>query len=168
MRQGALTRAVRDSSQPVRESQANGNRRPNAAQTMPEHEPAGTSTLEIANAIVRSYKEILGRGLTKTRVLFAGADTLVVVLEDTMTVQDRNVAALGEHERLREQRLFLTTAAEDQFRSIVEGALGRRTLAWVSGFDIHHDIAIQIFTLRTRAHRRTRRADIRLTASGIG
>jgi uncharacterized protein YbcI len=117
MRQGALTRAVRDSSQPVRESQANGNRRPNAAQTMPEHEPAGTSTLEIANAIVRSYKEILGRGLTKTRVLFAGADTLVVVLEDTMTVQDRNVAALGEHERLREQRLFLTTAAEDQWRA---------------------------------------------------
>ena len=73
--------------------------------------------LEIANAIVRTYKELIGRGPTKARVLFAGADVLVVVLEDTMTVQDRNVAALGEHERLREQRLFLTTAAEDQWRA---------------------------------------------------
>jgi uncharacterized protein YbcI len=117
---------------------------------------------------VRPYKEYSGADPPRTRVLFAGADTLVVVLKDTMTVQDCSVAALREHERLREQRLFLTTAAEDQFGSIVEGALGRRTLAWVGGFDIHRDIALQIFTLRTRAHRRTRRADIRLTAVDIG
>jgi uncharacterized protein YbcI len=117
---------------------------------MPEHEPAGTSTLEIANAIVRSYKEILGRGLTKTRVLFAGADTLVVVLEDTMTVQERTLASLGEEQRLREYRLFLTSIAEDQFRTIVEGALERRILARVSGINIHRDVAMEIFTLEPK------------------
>lgn len=97
--------------------------------------------------MVRAYKELLGRGPTKTRALFAGADTLLVVLEDTMTVQERNLAALGEEARLREHRLFLTTAAEDRFRSIVEGTLGRRTLACVSGFDLHRDVAMEIFTL---------------------
>jgi hypothetical protein len=56
---------------------------------------------------------------------------------------------------LREHRLLLTIAAEDQFRSMVEGALGRRTLACVSGFDIQRDVAMEIFTLepeRTDRH----------------
>ena len=96
---------------------------------------------------MRTYKELLGRGPTKARVLFAGADVLVVVLEDTMTTQERTLASLGEEQRLRELRLFLTSAAEHQLRSIVEGALERRTLARVSGFDTHRDVAMEIFTL---------------------
>ena len=131
------------------ERQANGNGRPKPIQTAPPPEPATAPTLEIANAMVRAYKELLGRGPIKTRVLFAGPDALVVVLEDTMTVQERSLAALGEDGRLREHRLFLTTAAEDEFRSIVEGALARRTLAHVSGFDSHRDVAMEIFTLES-------------------
>jgi uncharacterized protein YbcI len=131
----------------VHERQANGNGRPNAIQTAPPPEPTGAPTLEIANAMVRAYKELLGRGPTKTRVAFAGDDTLVVVLEDTITVHERTLAALGEDERLREHRLLLTTAAEHQFRSIIEGALGRRTIAHVSGFDTQRDVAMEIFTL---------------------
>lgn len=56
---------------------------------------------------------------------------------------------------MREHRLLLTTAAEDQLRSIIEGALGRRTIAHVSGFDINRDVAMEIFTLepeRTDRH----------------
>jgi uncharacterized protein YbcI len=102
---------------------------PSATRPATPPEPATAPTLEIAN------------------VLFAGADVLVVMLEDTMTVQERTLAALGEQERLRAQRLFLTTAAEDQFRTIVEDALGRRTIARVSGFDIDRDVAAEIFTL---------------------
>ena len=139
----------------MHERQANGNGRPKALPTAPPPAPATAPTFEIANAMVRAYKELLGRGPTKTRVLFAGADSLVVVLEDTMTVQERSLAALGEDGRLREHRLFLTTAAEDEFRSIVEGALARRTLAHVSGFDSQRDVAMEIFTLepeRTDGH----------------
>jgi uncharacterized protein YbcI len=120
---------------------------PSATRPATPPEPATAPTLEIANAIVQTYKELIGRGPTKARVLFAGADVLVVMLEDTMTVQERTLAALGEQERLRAQRLFLTTAAEDQFRTIVEDALGRRTIARVSGFDIDRDVAAEIFTL---------------------
>jgi uncharacterized protein YbcI len=80
-------------------------------------------------------------------VHFAGTDTLIVVLEDTMTVQERTLASLGEEERLREYRLVLTRALEDRFRLIVERALRRRTQAIVSGFDTLHDIAVEVFTL---------------------
>jgi uncharacterized protein YbcI len=103
--------------------------------------------LEISNAMVGLYKEAFGRGPTKARAQFAGADTLVVILEASLTVAERNLVAMGEHQRLREARLFFTYALEDQFRAIVEGALGRRTVAFVSGIDTSRDVAIEVFTL---------------------
>jgi uncharacterized protein YbcI len=109
-------------------------------------EPAAPATLEIANEMVRAYKEAIGRGPTKAGVHFARADTLIVVLENTMTQEERTLAALGEVERLRQNRQVLTTALEDRFRSIVERAVGRRTLAFVSGFDTRRDIAVEVFT----------------------
>jgi uncharacterized protein YbcI len=103
--------------------------------------------LEISNAMVRLYKEAFGRGPTKARAQFAGPDTLVVILEASLTVAERNLVAMGEHQRLREARLFFQYALEDQVRAIVEQALGRRTVAFVSGIDTHRDVAIEVFTL---------------------
>lgn len=103
--------------------------------------------LELSNAMVRLYKEVFGRGPTKARAHFAGPDTLVIVLEDTMTVAERNLAALGEHQRLRDARLFFQYAVERDFRSTVERILGRRTVAFISGIDTREDVAVEIFTL---------------------
>jgi uncharacterized protein YbcI len=103
--------------------------------------------LELSNAMVRLYKEVFGRGPTKARANFAGADTLVIVLEDSMTVAERNLAALGEHQRLRDARLFFQYAVEHEFRATVERILGRRTVAFVSGIDTREDVAVEIFTL---------------------
>ena len=103
--------------------------------------------LEISNAMVRLYKEAFGRGPTKARAQFAGHDTLVVILESSLTTAERNLVAMGEHQRLREARLFFQYALEDQFRGIVEQALGRRTVAFVSGIDAARDVAMEIFTL---------------------
>jgi uncharacterized protein YbcI len=103
--------------------------------------------LEISNAMVALYKETFGRGPTKARAQFAGHDTLVVTLESSLTVTERNLAAMGEHRRLRDARLFLSDALEDQFRAIVEQALGRKTVAYVSGIDTARDVTIKLFTL---------------------
>ena len=65
--------------------------------------------LEISNAMVGLYKEAFGRGPTKARAQFAGPDTLVVILEASLTVAERNLVAMGEHQRLREARLFFNT-----------------------------------------------------------
>ena len=106
-----------------------------------------TPTLDIATAFAAAYKDALGCGPGKTTVHLTPPATLVVVHEQTMTAEERSLAALGEDERLREGRLILTTALEDRFRSIVEGALGRRTLAFLSGLDTRRDVAVELFTL---------------------
>jgi uncharacterized protein YbcI len=60
---------------------------------------------------------------------------------------------MGEHQRLREARLFLSYALENQFRAIVEQALGRKTLAFISGIDTTRDVTIKLFTLERTGER---------------
>lgn len=126
---------------------ANGTR-----ESTPEVNGSRNPMLEISNAVVRLYKEAFGRGPTKARAQFAGPDTLLVLLENSMTVAERTLVTIGEHERLREARLFFQHALESEFRSIVEETLGRRTVAFISGIDTEHDVAVELFTLEPQSH----------------
>lgn len=103
--------------------------------------------LELANAVVRLYKEAYGRGPTKAKALFAGPDTLVIVLEQCLTPAERNLVALGALGTVRESRVCLQDSIEPELRALVEHFLGRRTLAHVSGIDGGHDVAVDVFTL---------------------
>src|SRR5690242_4203986 len=96
---------------------------------------ASTPLLEIGNAMVRLYKEAFGRGPTEARTMFAAPETVVVVLEDALTTAERTLLALGEIDRLLESRLVVQRAREERARSVVEGALGRQTLAYITGLD---------------------------------
>lgn len=133
---------------------ANGRpRRPQQRVPKTDSRPEATAAqgLEIAEAIAGAYKDALGSGPSRVTVHFAPPATLVVVLEDTMTVEERTLAALGEDARLRQDRLVVTGALEDRFRSIVERALGRRTVAFLSGIDTRRDVAVDVFTLESEA-----------------
>ena len=110
-------------------------------------EPAPRPLLEVANVIVHLYKETFGRGPTKARAMFSGSDTLVVVLQDVMTVAERQLMALGEHSRVREQRLLLQLALEDRKRFEVQRILKRRVLACVSGADPDRNLAVEFFNV---------------------
>jgi uncharacterized protein YbcI len=103
--------------------------------------------LEISNVMVHLYKVAFGRGPTHARARFAGADLLVVLLQDTMTVSERRLVAMNQHERLREHRLLLHDTVEDEMRGAVERILGRPTLALISGIDPKHDVAVETFLL---------------------
>ncbi|MBV9606224.1 MAG: DUF2294 family protein [Solirubrobacterales bacterium] len=116
------------------------------------HPGSSSPLLEICNAIVRLYKMAFGRGPTHARARFAGPDTLVVLLQDTMTVSERKLAAIGEHERLRGHRLLLHTVVEDEIRAVVEEALERTALSVIGGLDPHRDIAAEVVVLAPLAH----------------
>ncbi len=103
--------------------------------------------MEVSNAMVRLYKEQFGRGPTKARSGFAGPDTLVCTLEDSLTPAERNLVKMGEEHRLRDVRLFFQHATEDQFRAAVEEITGRRVWAFVSGMDVREDVSVEVFYL---------------------
>lgn len=50
--------------------------------------------------------------------LLGRTHTLVALLEDTFVPVERNLAALGEHQRLRDTRMFFQYATEDEFAGL--------------------------------------------------
>ena len=101
----------------------------------------------ISNEMVRLYKEQFGRGPTKARTSFAGPDCLICTLEDSLTPAERNLAEMGEHQRLRDVRMFFQYAREDDFRSSIEAITGRKVRAFISGTDARQDISVEVFYL---------------------
>ena len=103
--------------------------------------------MQVSNEMVRIYKTQFGRGPTKARTDWAGPDTLISTLENSLTPAERNMVAMGEHQRLRDTRMFFQYAAEEEFRSIIERLTGRKVRAFVSGIDTHRDVSSEIFYL---------------------
>ena len=110
-------------------------------------ERAGLELQEISNTMVRLYKELFGRGPTRARTHYAGPDTIVSTLQDSLTPAERNLAELDEHQRLRDVRMFFQYASEREFTESIERITGRKVLAFVSGIDTHHDVSAEVFYL---------------------
>jgi uncharacterized protein YbcI len=102
---------------------------------------------EISREMVRIYKEQFGRGPTKARTAFAGPDLVMCTLEHSLTPVEEKLVQLGEHQRLRDIRLFFQHATEAQFREVIERLLGREVRAFVSGMDVEADVSDEIFHL---------------------
>jgi uncharacterized protein YbcI len=110
-----------------------------------DEERTGLLMVEISNAMVRIYKEVFGRGPTKSRTSYAGPDLLVTTLENSLTRIDCTMAEAGEHERLRDLRMHFQYMSEDTFVGTVEQITGRKVRAFVSGMDTKQDVACELF-----------------------
>lgn len=103
--------------------------------------------MQISNEMGRVYKEQFGRGPTRIRTEFPSPDVVLVVLENSMTPAERNLVAMGEHERLRDNRIFMQYASVTEFCTPIEQITGRRVRAFVSGIDTLEDISTETFVL---------------------
>ena len=102
----------------------------------------------ISNEMVGLYKEYFGRGPTKARTAWAGPDTLVVILEDTLSPAERNLVRMHEHQRLRDTRMFFQYATVKEFCTPVEHYTGRKVRAFISGIDTAADgLCTELFVL---------------------
>jgi uncharacterized protein YbcI len=120
------------------------------APTPEESERRNGLYASVSREMVGLYKEQFGRGPTKAKTAFAGPDCLICTLEESLTPAERNMVALGEHQRLRDVRLFFQHATEDTFVEIVERLSGLKVVGFISGMDTNRDIAAEIFYLESR------------------
>ena len=103
---------------------------------------------QVSNAMVQLYKVYFGRGPTSARTDWAGANLLVVTLEDTLTPTERKLATRGQHQRLRETRMFFQYASVREFCEPIERLTGRKVRSFVSGMDTVVDgLSIEAFVL---------------------
>jgi uncharacterized protein YbcI len=111
----------------------------------------GLDMAELSRAMVRIYKERFGRGPTKAHSVYATSDLLIATLENSLTPAERSMAEMGEHQRLRDIRMFFQYATEQEFVGAVEQITGRTVRAFVSGIDTREDVSSEVFYLEPLA-----------------
>jgi uncharacterized protein YbcI len=72
---------------------------------------------------------------------------VICILEGTLTPVEQTLAAEGEHQQLQNIRQFFQATMKPAFREAIERITGRRVVSYMSGKDIEHDIASEIFIL---------------------
>ena len=71
----------------------------------------GRALALVSRALVRLYKEQFGRGPETAHSYFAGPDTVICLLADTLTPVERSMLDMGERQRLRDIRTFFQHVA---------------------------------------------------------
>ena len=110
-------------------------------------EPNASQLMQVSRALMRVYKEYLGRGPDRAHTHYAGSDSLVCFLEGTLTPVERTLTTIAAHHRLRETRTLIQDAAEAEMCRLVEVITGRAVTASTSGFDVRADVATEAFRL---------------------
>jgi uncharacterized protein YbcI len=110
-------------------------------------DPSASQLMQVSRALMRVYKDYLGRGPDRASTHFAGQDALVCFLEGTLTPVERTLTTIAAHQRLRETRTLIQDAAEAEMCRLVEVITGRAVTASTSGFDVRADVATEAFKL---------------------
>jgi uncharacterized protein YbcI len=108
---------------------------------------AGEELAAVTNGIVRLFSDWYGRGPTWAKSYLIDDRYVVCVLRETMTTVERTLADLGHGDLVRRVRITFQEAMLDEFKLVVEQALGRRVAAYHSQLSVEHDIGFEFFIL---------------------
>ena len=110
----------------------------------PSHDgPVGAA---ITKAVVGVFRDYTGRGPTKARTVL-NEDMVHVLVEETMTTAERQLAAGGEEEFVLDLRRKFQRTMRDDLVAEVEGLVGRKVIAFMSDNTIEPDMALESFVL---------------------
>jgi uncharacterized protein YbcI len=106
----------------------------------------GHQAAAISNAITRMHRDHYGRGATTTRTIIQ-RNFVVCFLEDIYTPVERTLIESDRREAVRQTRNLFQDAMSTRFREAVEGATGRRVIAFMSQVHFDPDMAAEVFVL---------------------
>ena len=107
---------------------------------------SGAIAAEISNGVVGIVREYTGRGPTKARTTITD-ELVAVVMGETLLKAEKSLVASGETDTvLITRRKFQSTMREDLV-ALVERALGRRVVAFMSDNHLDPDLAVELFVM---------------------
>ena len=116
-----------------------------------QHESQSPSAT-IATSTVQLLLRYTGRGPTKAKTSI-GEDIVTVLLADTLTTGERTLVDHGHADRVLQVRYDYQTTIRDELVGIVERALDREVIAFMSQNHIDPDLAVEVFVLKpAQAH----------------
>jgi uncharacterized protein YbcI len=104
----------------------------------------------ISTRLVQLHSRYYGKGPTKAKTHMVN-DTVVSILQGGFTTVERTLIDQGNVDAVYSMRRSFQSAMEDQFRSIVQEATGRKVIAYMSQIHSDPDLAVEIFVLEPLA-----------------
>jgi uncharacterized protein YbcI len=112
----------------------------------PQALPAGELKNRISNAVVQLMHDYTGRGPTRART-YVDDDLVTILLRDTMTTAETNLADAGQEAFVLELRQKFQETMRHDLVGVVEQHTGRTVDVFMSSNSIHPDAAAEIFVL---------------------
>jgi uncharacterized protein YbcI len=111
----------------------------------------------LANAVVRCYRRVAGRGPTHAQA-YHRADIVVVVLGGVLTLVERTLVAGGRQDAVRRHRAAMHDTMGSELAGAIQSLTGCRVQAALSADHVDRDLAAEVFLLDgagagARAHR---------------
>ena len=103
----------------------------------------------ISEAIVTLHREYYGKGPTKAKTFLVN-DTVLCMLKGGFTVIERTLVDDGRRQAVRDMRHSFQAAMEERFTNVVEDALGRKVIAYMSQVHSDPDISAELFVLEPK------------------
>ncbi len=111
-----------------------------------DHLAGGPLAAAICNALVRIQRDYLGRGPTKARASIRD-NTILVLMQDTLTKAERSLVADGRHEDVLRIRQSFQRTMRAEIVAAVQELTGRTVIAFMSDSHIDPDLACEIIVL---------------------
>jgi uncharacterized protein YbcI len=108
--------------------------------------PRGEVLASISTGLVRLHSRYYGKGPTKAKTYLVN-DTIVCILRGGFTTVERTLIDDGNVEAVYQIRRSFQQAMEGQFTTVVEGAMDRKVIAYMSQIHQDPDLAVEIFVL---------------------
>jgi uncharacterized protein YbcI len=105
---------------------------------------------QINNGAVQVLRDYTGRGPTKARTVI-DHNSVTIFLSDTLTPGERRLADGGRGEHVLNNRHEFQRLMRDDLVKVVEEALDRKVIAFMSTNHIDPDMAVEVFVLEPKA-----------------
>jgi uncharacterized protein YbcI len=106
----------------------------------------GDVVTAISDGIVALLKEFYGRGPTRTKTYYED-DLVVCLLRGGFSRVEQTLLEGGRGTSVIQQRMEFQDVMRERFQGVIERAIGRRVIGFMSGNQQHPDIMCEVFIL---------------------
>jgi uncharacterized protein YbcI len=120
--------------------------------------------MRVSDVISRLYLDKFGKGPLRTETAICG-DLVVTLLRDVYTPAEKAMIAAGKQDSVLTTRMLWQHSTDLLFKAGVARATGREVLVAISGFELDHDMASEVFVLAPASATSTSAAQRRQSSS---
>ena len=108
----------------------------------------GAELAEVTKGMISLHRRFYGKGPTKAKTYMVN-DTVICQLDGGFTTVERTLIKEQDVEAVLRIRRSFQAAMEEHFTKVVEDAIGRKVIAYMSQIHADPDLAVELFVLES-------------------